>query len=520
MAYTNTKSIAALHSTGIDIRLNMDPHFFTFQALQNQIDLGYDSPSVSIINGLREPWMVSLIYLGGQTWVGVGDFTSGGDYYSTVSGGRIVRWDLTEAEPQRIFDVGSDGGRVAVSPSGAKFVTGASSKPVIVDVTSGETRPVDATVTPEAWLAIDDSVGAATSATGEGTAVVVFDADSGATLKTSPAFSEILALRVFQGHVRALAIDSEEVLLVDVKTGSVLARQGLPASSELVIGALAPDGESFVLSNGGHLYIGEPGSFEPVGVGSRESVDVLSLTDSGLIVETTAADGVRVIDPALHAVLGQVCRQTVGTLSVSVSLNGQRVTCTNGYTTEVWDLDHIAPLLTEPPGATFSKGISATMAGTHAHLVRPGTLILEVSGRRDSIVLSEAAPMAGGNVTVVAVAPDGNGVLVGTDEGWVVAFDVQMDGSAFRVQQWRVPTGAPIEAAGWSGDPDSLAIRSHDRWWTPLSCRGCSDPRDSIALAIKRGPKCWANAQLVAFTSGFRNEMQMKACPSLTQTRN
>jgi len=523
-AYTrhlNQQSLATLQVAGTDLRLNTDTNFFAFRAIQNAMALGGNQPNLHVVKGLQQQWLAAVLTTDNHHFLGPGQFNTNGSYWSEHAGGQVIRWDPSTGTAEATWQVSDGRLTFSVTPDESKLMAVTADGAFIFDLATGAKTPIDAPITQSALVAAGNNVAAATLDLDGSTLIATFDLNSGRQLSAPKAYDTVLDLKNTTKGLVALVRQGTEVLLVDVAADAGIAQHRLPTAPTFDIGAVAPDGEAFVLVVNGAVYLGNSEALSSAGFTTRDLPDALALTSSGLVVLATAQDGVRVYESKLHVELGRVCRSLVSTMSLSVTADNTTVACNNGFNTEIWDLASLTPAAVQPPGATVSTTAAVTGGGINVSVTAQGVLALDQAGASGQLEISSVAPMLTGQVTVVAMTNDGNGVLVGTDEGWVVAFDlIGLDHDVlYRVQQWRVPTGSSIEAAGWTADQAFLAVKADGLWWTPIACFGCTDPVSAVAMAIERQPPCWYESNLAVFTAEFIADLGMSQCSPIPEPR-
>lgn len=517
----NRQSLASVQVDSV-ARRNIDPHFYTFQAIQNAQSLDYASHSmVPVLSGLQTPWMVSILHSpSGLDWLGPGQFDENDAYWSELSTGRVVRWNAATATPERTFKVADTRAVFAVDPSGSRIAVATDTRGLIYDTVTNESTPIAAPIKGFSMMAAGRSVGAGMLPDGARTQVVSFDMSTGARLATTSSFETVLDLRDTDAGLRALATNGDSVVLVNAETGEVVFQHRLPASHPLSAGVVTPSGDTFVTSFNGVLYTGDQDGLTPLGYLARDIV-TLAVTSSGKVVVSTLQDGVRLVDPILHVELGQLCLGTVSVSSLATAQDGGLVACNNGFTTEVWDSVDFSPAASAPPDVEPSTGAAVEKAGVKVRTLDDSTLEISTDAASTQLHLRDAAPMLTGRTTALAVANAGQGLLVGTSQGWVAEFDIQPTTGRViqRVQQWRVPTGAPVDALGWHTAAQTLAVRTDNWWWNPPSCLGCSSPGVAVALAKARQPSCWTEQSSALFSVKFEEEMAIERCSPIPNAK-
>jgi hypothetical protein len=413
--------------------------------------------------------------------------------------------------------VASDGNMTfAVAPDASMLVISTASSAHLYDPSDSTSTPLATSLDPYSRLALGASSGAGTLTTDTGVSVVAFDAASGGTMGTSGPFDAVLDIAATDAGVVALVREGQRLVLIDAESRTELFGHDAPSPTILDVGAIDPSGSSFVVSIDGAVLVATKQALEPAGQVTRD-LPVLAMLRSGQVVVASEQDGVHLVDPVLHVDLGQVCTDTVGVSHLAVSHAGSIVACNNGFDTEVWDTGVLLPASRSPEGTRSSDGTTSTAGDAVVELELSGAISIVVGERRHALDVSEVAPAAAGTPVVAALTSSGRGLAIGTSDGWVLEFDLGADAHVTVVQSWRVPTGAAVQAVGWSVVGTSLAVEAGEVWWSPRSVLGASDPAVAVAYAISRESSCWIGANLAVFDHAFREAMAMAVCPTIPE---
>ncbi len=514
--------IAALQVES-DVRLNLDPHFYTFRAIQNANALSWQADRLTpVMRGLQRPWPTALLRPADAPWVGGGSYDADNRYWTEYPGGRVVRWDAETATAETTFQIADGRFTFAVDPTGTKLAVATASGAHVYDTQTKSRVSIAPALDPYTPLAIGSAFGAGLRTANGGSVIVTFDLASGQELGAATAYDEILELRATSAGLRALARQGRNLMLVDIDHDTVIERLAAPARPAIVVGAIAPQGDRFAVAVDGRLLVGVAGTLTEVGVRTRDGPSALAMTRAGQLIVSTPQDGTHVVDPRLHTDLGRICTAQVGTVSLAVANRGDQVACSNGFGTEVWSIRSFAPTPSVPGSSGISDRSTATGAGVTV-TTTGRQLTVAANGTSTDNAMVAVAPGATGAIAVAAVSERGDGVLVGTADGWVVEFALASDEAATQrlvprpVQQWRVPTGDAIDAVGWSADGTAIVAGAADLWWTPISCLHCLDPDAAVRLAKARQLPCWPKANIEVFPSDYRRTMGMVTCPAVPE---
>lgn len=514
--------IAALQVES-DVRLNLDPQFYTFRAIQNANALSWQADRLTpVMRGLQRPWPTALLRPADALWVVGGSYDAGDKYWTEYPGGRVVRWDAETATAEATFQITGSRFTFAVDPTGTKLAVAMASGAHVYDTQTKSRVSIAPGLDPYSPLAIGSASGAGLRTTDGRSVIVTFDLATGQELGASTAYDEILELRATSAGLRALARQGRNLMLVDIDHDTTIERLAGPYQPVIVVGAIAPKGDRFAVATEGRLLVGAAGRLTEVGVRTRDAPSALAMTRTGQLIVSTPQDGTHVVDPRLHTDLGRICTDQVGTVSVAVANRSDQVACSNGFDTEVWNIRSLAPTPSVPGSSGISDRPIATGAGVTVTTTARQLTVATREASTDN-AMATVAPGATGAITVAAVSEHGDGVLVGTDDGWVVEFARASDEAATQrlalrpVQQWRVPTGDAIDAVGWSADGTAIVAGAADLWWTPISCLHCLDPDAAVRLAKVRQPPCWPKANIEVFPSDYRRIMGMVTCPAVPE---
>lgn len=515
--HLNQQSLASIQSFST-VRLDRDPDFYTFRAIQDAITLGWDERTThAVLLGLQRAWPTATLASttdGGS--LGEGHFDSEGHYWTLSQGAGIVRWDVSRSEAEVTYPVGAGPSTFAVAPDGSRLVVSTDQGTSLFTTADSTVTPLAATLDTYSALALDATTGVGTATVKDGVTLVAFDARTGGTLAVTDPFDAVLDIAATDAGVLALVRDGERLALVDPVHSTEVVGQPAPRATLSDVGAIDPSGAGFAVSIDGVVSIATSEALTPAGYLTRD-IPILTVLASGQIVVATEQDGVHVVDPNLHVDLGRICTDTVDVALLQVSGEGSSVACGNGFTAEVWDVGTLLPSVTSPNGADWSTGPDATGGDATVRLGPEGEVSLTVAGQERTFELADVVQAAAGTPIVAAVASSGRGLAVGTSDGWVLELDVTpgTDTGVTLLQQWRVPTGDSVAAVGWGSDGSTLAVQAADRWWGPRALLGASDPTVAVAKAVARQSPCWIAANLTPFDETFRHQMGMSTCRAI-----
>lgn len=510
--------IAALQVES-DMGLNLDPQFYTFRAIQNADALSWRADRLApVVRGLQRPWPTALLRPADALWVGSGSYDANGRYWTEYPDGRVVRWDAGTATAEATFQVTDGRFTFAVDPTGTKLTVATASGAQVYDTQTKSRVRIAPALNPYSPLATGSASGAGLRTTDGRSVIVTFDLATGQELGVSSAYDEVLDLRATAGGLRALARQGGDLILADIDHDVTIERLAGPSHPVIVAGTIAPECDRFAVAADGRLLIGASGTLTEVGVRTRDAPSALAMTRAGQLIVSTSQDGTHVVDTRLHTDLGRICTGQVGTVSIAVANESDQVACSSRFETEVWNVRSLAPIPSVPASNAISDRPMATSADvTVTTTARRLTVATSVASTDNA--MATVAPGATGAITVAAVSEHGDGVLVGTADGWVAEFAlVSTDATPpvlRQVQQWRVPTGDRIDAVGWSADGTTIVAGAADLWWTPISCLHCLDPDAAARLAKARQPPCWPEASIEIFPSDYRRDMGMMSCPAI-----
>lgn len=181
--------------------------------------------------------------------------------------------------------------------------------------------------------------------------------------------------------------------------------------------------------------------------------------------------------------LGGICREATRLAEVIPGAGSDVVACESPGGTSFWRLPAgpLGRLAGESSAqSAAAAGVSVRARGSQIEVTGPGRA---ASGW--------FAPLAG-EITAVAVSPDGSQVIAGDSAGNVGVVDPTAAGSRL-VTVWRSPDNAPVVAVGWSGGP--VASTGSGQTWRVPDCGDCGTDAGLIGAYRARASGCFSTRQ-------------------------
>ncbi|MFI6408522.1 hypothetical protein [Streptomyces sp. NPDC050548] len=456
------------------------------------VGVGYSLEGMQPL-GRGERSVVRLRAHSGVPHLGIYDVRSGAVLYHVAVGGI---GELTD------MDASPDGRTVvAVGPAGL----------AVMDTATGHVRTLPVRLARESvvvCLLRDGRVAVANDA-----GVLETVSPRGGTVRRSGAFGEILSLEATtHGGARALVRRGRnDYALVDAASGRVLA-QGTVADPLVPTGGVAPDADYGVVTGADRqLWRLVPGHAPvPTGVAVSDRTYLTVVLPGERVAIGGQDQPMRVLHLPTHSDLGIICRDVPQVTNLRVSRDGTTANCLGYKADAVWQVPD-GPV-TGPVRVPLSSAARAEADG----------VLVESEGRRTRIryrrdgksYQSGWMTLFAGDVSAVAVSPDGRQVVIGSVAGDVAVVTTQTS-TALRLVKWRVPDSSSVRALGWR-DTDPVVQAADGHTWRVDGCPGCSTDQGLIKRLVSRMKGCWtAPAQLHSLDAATRRTLHAHLCGPL-----
>ena len=319
-------------------------------------------------------------------------------------------------------------------------------------------------------------------------------------LEEVPSEGQLIDLQPVAGGAHAVLLHEGRYELIDAVDGASLAVAEV-GSPTVARGGAFPDAASMVVvGSDQQLWTVEAGQEAvPTGIAVPErTFDVIALSN-GRVAFGGQSSRVVVwhVDTAIK--LGNLCHRGSDYHWFQRSVNDRYVACLGPVSTDIGEV---------PPGPLPHRdGLQAAtdveIEGARIRL--EGSLIV---GEGDEQTLS--IDLFEGSATAIALAPEGERILVGTDIGEVVIYSVQPTFGPGLVRA-RTPDRAAVTRVGWQGETPVVETSLGNRWAIP-DCPGCGDEDGLLAHVIQRLPRCWGEDQLTDLDRATRVALDVDSC--------
>ncbi|MFG3206434.1 hypothetical protein [Streptomyces sp. NPDC048192] len=324
------------------------------------------------------------------------------------------------------------------------------------------------------------------------------------------AFGEVLSLKpAAGGGATALVRRRRNVYaLVDAVHGRVLA-QGTITDPLVPTGGVAPDAVYGVVTGADRqLWRLMPGHApQPTGVAVSDRTYLTVVLPGERVAIGGQDQPMRVFHLPTHSDLGIICRDVPQVTNLQVSSDGNTANCLGLKANAVWQVPN-GPIA-GPVRVPLSSAAKAEAAG----------VLVESRGHRTRIryhhggKLYQSGWMAlfGGDVSAVAVSPDGRQTVIGSVAGDIAVVTTQTP-IALQLVKWKVPNSSPVRALGWQ-DADPVVQAADGHAWRVSGCPGCSTDQGMINRLASRMKGCWNTpAQLHSIDAATRRTLHAQLC--------
>ncbi|MEV5786457.1 hypothetical protein AB0L42_36500 [Streptomyces sp. NPDC052287] len=324
------------------------------------------------------------------------------------------------------------------------------------------------------------------------------------------AFGEVLSLEsTADGGARALVRRrSNDYALVDAAHGRVLA-QGTIADPLVPVAGVAPDADYGVVTGADRqLWRLVPGRApQPTGVAVSDRTYLTVVLPGGRVAIGGQDQPMRVLHLATHSNLGIICRDIPQVTNLRVSSDGTTANCLGFKANAVWQVP--SGPIAGPVRVPLS---SAAKAEAHGVLVESTDHRTRIRYRRGGkSYQSDWMTLFAGDVSAVAVSPDGRQVVIGSTTGDVAVVTTQ-SATALQLVKWTVPNSSPVKALGWQ-NADPVVQASDGHVWRVGGCPGCSTDQGMIKRLASRMKGCWNTpAQLHSIDAATRRTLHAQPC--------